>query len=143
MNNILPKIFDKYINNSNNIIDSQYTYIGIKNSDYKYLKKNFGKPNFININEYNTNYTKNVNNINNINKTNIVISLNENSCDKVINIINNNKCNFILKVPKSFEFNKFVKDVQLDHYDIYNQHYEINDQLENDHNYYFIGIKKN
>ena len=121
INNTISKLYNKYIINDNN----EYAYIGIKNSEYKYFKKTYGKPIFINMDDYDIK-----------NDLNTFISLNENNYEKIINIINNTKGNCVLKVPKSFQFNKFIKDVNLDHYDVYNSN-------NNSVDYYFIGIKKN
>ncbi len=112
--NKIKRVLDKHIVN-------RYTFVGSpNNSDLDYLKKTYGDPLFVDINSVKDESFGSVFCINPV-----VISVDESDANRLIDLFNKigpKKHRYIMKVPKTFEFSKFVKSVKPDQIDVYNNH---------------------
>lgn len=129
----INRVLDKYIVN-------KYTYIGSPtDSSLEYLKNKYGKPLFINFNDT-TSCDNAVGSV--FCKNPVIISLNNKNADNLIELLNKigpADHKYIIRVPKSFEFKKFINSIKFDHIDIYNYHNNNNNNNNiNSEDGYFI-----
>jgi hypothetical protein len=113
----IKRVLDKHITN-------KYTFIGSLDSpDLIYLKKHYGDPLFIDINTVQDESFGTIGSIFCINP--IVVASDKPEADTLINLFNSigpNNHKYIMKVPKTFEFGRFIGTIKPDHIDVYNNH---------------------